>query len=211
MAPSDDDALPSETSPAQDLRRRRAEVSKQAIRDAVAEILLVEHPSTLSIPAVAAAAGVSVRTVYRYFPTKQDLIDDVAEIQQRRADAIMNGRDDLFDRPGEYLAAMWTDFERHVEAIRAQHLSPLGHEVRAHRMEKLRSEMHIRLAKAFPDTSEQDRKDLGDVIMTVMSSATFLDLHTRLGRSGPEAARLAWWAVVAMQRQFKNDGGFLNP
>lgn len=192
---------------AADLRRRRAEVSRQAIRDAVAELLLTEHPATLSIPAVAAGAGVSVRTVYRYFTTKQDLLDDVAEIQQRRADEMVGGRDDLFENPGQYLTALWTDFEQDVEAIRAQHLSPLGRDLRSNRLKKMRDEMQVRLDKAFPDASAQDRRDLGDLITTIMASGAFLELHTRLGRSGPDAARLAWWAARAMQKQFKADGG----
>lgn len=195
----------------EDLRRRRAEVSRQAIRDAVAALLLNEHPANLSIPAVAAHAGVSVRTIYRYFPTKQDLLDDVAEIQQRRADAMVDGREDMFDRPEQYLTAMWSDFETDVEAIRAQHLSPLGSDLRARRLEKLQSEMHVRLDKAFPDSTAKDRQDLADLLVTIMSSATFLELHDRLGHSGADAARMVWWAARAMQKQFAADGGFPKP
>ncbi len=190
-----------------DLRRRRAEVTRQAIREAVEGLLVDEHPAALSIPAVAARAGVSVRTVYRYFPTKQDLLDDVAEIQQRRADEIMDGRQDLFDRPGRYLATLWTDFERDVEAIRAQHLSPVGRDIRLRRLEALRSQMQVRLDKAFPQASTKDRADLGDLITLIMSSSAFLELHTRMGHTGPDAARLAWWAARAMQKQFKADSG----
>lgn len=190
-----------------DLRRRRAEVSKQAIRDAVTELLVKEHPASLSIPAVAKAAGVSVRTVYRYFPTKQDLLDDVAEVQQRRADRLVNGREDLYDNPGDYLVALWTDFERDVEAVRAQHLSPLGATIRANRLDTYRTDVRIRLEKAFPENSDQERSDLADLIITIMGSASFLELHDRLGRSGPEAARMAWWAARAMQKQFAADGG----
>lgn len=197
----------SDPEPTRDLRRRRAEVSKQAIRDAVADLLLREHPASLSIPAVAQAAGVSVRTVYRYFPTKQDLLDDVAEVQQRRADRIMDGRQDMYEKPGQYLAALWTDFERDVEAIRAQHLSPLGRELRDRRLEAVRTEMRIRLEKSFPDASDQDRADLGDLITMIMSSTAFLELHGRMGHSGSDAADLAWWAARALQKQFKADGG----
>lgn len=214
MAPPDDrekpttNGGPDDTNPAgTDLRRRRADVSRQAIRDAVTKLLVTEHPASLSIPAVAAEAGVSVRTVYRYFPTKQDLLDDVAEIQQRRADSMVNGRRDLFDNPGAYLEALWTDFETDLEAVRAQHMSPLGREIRASRRDQSRHEIHHRLATAFPETPEDQRIQLGDLIMTVMSSAAFLELHERLGHSGADAARMAWWAARAMQRQFAADGG----
>lgn len=196
-----------DATPAEDLRRRRSEVSRQAIRDAVTDLLRLEHPAALSIPAVAAAAGVSVRTVYRYFPTKQDLLDDVAEIHQRRADALMNGRDDLFDDPGRYLEALWSDFEKDLPAVKAQHQSELGGDMRQIRMLQTKQGLDVRLDKFFPDVTEEDRADLSDLIMMTMSSAAFLDLHTRLGRSGPDAARLAWWAVRAMQKQFAADGG----
>lgn len=193
--------------PGEDLRRKRSEVSRQAIRDAVTELLVTQHPSALSIPAVAEAAGVSVRTVYRYFPTKQDLLEDVAEIHQRRADEIVNNREDLYNNSGRYLEALWTDFEHDLPAVRAQHLSPLGADLRRTRMEQTKAGLDVRLDKAFPDVGEEDRADLSDVVMMIMSSSAFLDFHTRLGRSGPDAARLAWWAVRAIQKQFGADGG----
>lgn len=206
--PADQPGRDQSSEPAEDLRRRRAEVSRQAIRDAVAALLLEEHPANLSVPAVAARAGVSVRTVYRYFPTKQDLLDDVAEIQQRRADAMVDGRQDMFERPQQYLSAMWSDFETDVEAIRAQHLSPLGADLRARRLQKTQAEMQVRLDKAFPEASVKDRRDLGDLLVTIMSSTAFLELHDRMGHSGTDAARLVWWAARAMQKQFAADGGF---
>ncbi len=182
----------------QDLRRRRAEVSRQAIRDAVAALLLEDHPANLSIPAVAARAGVSIRTVYRYFPTKQDLLDDVAEVQQRRADAIVDGRQDMFERPDQYLSALWSDFEDDVEAVRAQHLSPLGADLRRRRLEKLQAGVEIRLAKAFPDADQDERRQLGDLIMLVTSSAAFLELHDRMGWDVDDAARMSLWMVEAL-------------
>ena len=42
---------------------------------AVAELVADAHPASISVPAVAARAGVGVATVYRYFPTKEALLD----------------------------------------------------------------------------------------------------------------------------------------
>lgn len=205
--PGDDAQTTSQALP-QDLRHRRAEVSRQAIRDAVLGLLREEHPANLNIPAVAARAGVSVRTIYRYFPTKQDLLDDVAEIQQRRADQVLEGRQDMFDRPDQYLSALWAGFATEVEAIRDQHLSPLGADLRARRLDATRSEVQVRLEKAFPEANADERRDLGDLILLVTSSSAFLELHDRMGHSPADASRLAWWAVEAMQRSFSAAGGF---
>src|SRR5262245_11774707 len=42
-----------------------------------------ERPATISIPAVAKRANVSVRTVYHYFPTKETLFDELLDQTQR--------------------------------------------------------------------------------------------------------------------------------
>lgn len=192
---------------AEDLRRRRTAVTRDAIRDALVALLRDEHPATISIPAVAEAAGVSVRTVYRHFPSKQALLDDVAMIQRRRAESMLEGRGGLFDNPEEYLPTLWADFERDLGAVLAQHQSPAGHEVRAHRAATHRATLRPMLVDRFPDVPESDIDDLTDLAMLLTSSSAFLDLHLRLGRSGVDAARIAWWAVQAIQRQFAESGG----
>lgn len=190
-----------------DLRRRRSEVSKEAIRDAALKLLADGHPSAMSIPAVAEAAGVSVRTVYRHFPTKQALIDDVAAIQVNRVDALMADRGSLLENPGEFLLLLWNDFERDRDAVLAQHTSSVGRNIRSHRMKQYRQAVTEILAAHFPDTSVPDRQDLTDLIFMMMSSAAFLDLNMRLGRSGTDAARLVWWAVRVLVQRFADDGG----
>lgn len=192
---------------ATELQRRRAEATKDTIRDAVRALLVEEHPAAISIPAVAARAGISVRTIYRYFETKQALLDDVAEIQLRRADAVVERRQDLYDRPDEYLKVLWRDFADDVPAVKAQHQSAAGEELRRSRLASSRSEIQRRIDAGFPDASDSDRRDLVDLLICVTSSSAFLELHARLDRTPEDAARIAIWAVGAMQKQFKHDGG----
>lgn len=190
------------------LNDRRAAVTRDAIRDAVQEILASEHPASISIPAVADRAGVSVRTVYRYFPTKAALLDDIAEAHMRRADQLTDGRQDLFDNPATYLRVLWQDFATDVEAVRAQHSSQAGAELRARRLQGSRDGIRVHLDKAFPDTTETDRELLTDLLVAIPSSAMFLELHSRMGHDPELAADLAMWALGAMQREFAARGGF---
>jgi len=189
------------------LRAERTEVTRSAIRDAVRALLDEEHPTTVSIPAVARRAGVSVRTVYRHYPNKQALLDDVAEIQRRRVDAMMDGRADLFDDPSVYLPALWEDFAADLDAVRAQHASPAGADIRRRRLTDSRGQVIKRIEEAYPDASGDDHEALADVIILLTSSSAFLELHDRLDRSPAQAARLAWWAARAVQKQFHRDGG----
>jgi AcrR family transcriptional regulator len=61
------------------LRERQAAVIREAILDALAERLDHDDPDDIAMPQVAAAAGVSLRTLYRYFPTREAMFDAVGD------------------------------------------------------------------------------------------------------------------------------------
>ncbi|MET0459499.1 MAG: TetR/AcrR family transcriptional regulator, partial [Ilumatobacteraceae bacterium] len=56
-------------------RKEHAEATRLGILGALVDLIVEEGPGTISVPQVAARAGVSVRTVYHYFPTKEALFD----------------------------------------------------------------------------------------------------------------------------------------
>ena len=60
------------------LRERQMKETKEAIFRAASEQLADHGIAEFHIPGLAEAAGVSVRTVYRYFPTKDSLLESFA-------------------------------------------------------------------------------------------------------------------------------------
>ncbi len=60
------------------LRDQQAELTRELIMRAFQELLRNDHPDAITYPQVAEAAGVSLRTVYRYFPTRADLLQIAA-------------------------------------------------------------------------------------------------------------------------------------
>src|SRR5260221_13034354 len=58
-------------------REAQARQTRELILDAV--IAALARQEELSVPALAKAAGVSIPTVYRYFPTRDALIDGTQE------------------------------------------------------------------------------------------------------------------------------------
>src|SRR5436190_16586943 len=61
------------------LRDQQADLTRELIMRAFGELLRTDHPDAITYPQVAEAAGVSLRTVYRYFPTRADLLQSAAE------------------------------------------------------------------------------------------------------------------------------------
>src|ERR1700738_4443705 len=60
------------------LREAHKALTRARILDALAELIREEHPLEVSMAAVAAQAGVSETTLYRYFPPKRDLFAGLA-------------------------------------------------------------------------------------------------------------------------------------
>src|SRR5262245_52726506 len=77
----------------QSLRERKKADTRAAIRSAAVDLFCTRGYEATTMEAVAAAADVSVRTVFRYFPAKEDLV--VAYVERDLSDL----RDLLAERP----------------------------------------------------------------------------------------------------------------
>jgi AcrR family transcriptional regulator len=61
------------------IRERQAAVIREAILDALATLLDHHDPDDVAMSQVAADAGISLRTLYRYFPTREAMFDAVGD------------------------------------------------------------------------------------------------------------------------------------
>src|SRR6266853_2217062 len=66
------------------LREERAVQTRERILDGLVQVLARNGIAELSIPLIARAAGVSISSVYRYFPTKKDLITALDEYAHQK-------------------------------------------------------------------------------------------------------------------------------
>ena len=106
------------------LRDEQRDLTRSRIVRAVLDLLETDSPATISVPAVAGRAGVSLRTVYRYFPTKADLIHSAAHVfDDPITQRLGQQPDDRGADLGEYLRRLWAEFGQNVPAVRAQHQS----------------------------------------------------------------------------------------
>ena len=187
-------------------RKEHAELTRQAIIKALIDLLIDERPATVSIPAVAKRANVSVRTVYHHFATKEALFDALAEFARVRS-----GGADLPDAtsPREF-ATRLPDVYRYLDAnaalFNAVRVSEIDSAVRT----KVDQRSVARTEKALQPLLEQLDEDafrrLCAVVGTIASHDGYRALTTRYGLSRDEAAAAAGWAITTLTDRAKRTG-----
>lgn len=194
MSPSQHKAAPNRGS----LLAENSARTRQRILDAVVRVVAERGDATFSMPEVAAASAVSLRTVYRYYATRQDLIDAVAAVgDQAAASNLPDAAFDL-DRLEPWLAQAWNNLLDQEAFIRAQHTSPNGAAIRRARIPSFREVTRTLLAREAPNMAEEARDDVVDTILLLVSSSSMFELIDVLEVPLERAARLVSEAVLAL-------------
>lgn len=116
------------SSPPPSLAARHADLTQRVILDAAVELLEEAPVSELSVRAVAKRAGMSERTVFRYFAARDDLLDAVANEVSRRLETppLPATLEELL----QYPAAIYGRFEATAALTKAALHSELYHRIR---------------------------------------------------------------------------------
>jgi AcrR family transcriptional regulator len=178
------------------LRAEQAKETRARILEATVP-LMARGAATLSIPAVAREAGVSVPTVYRHFATKQQLIEAIyPHVMQRAAISQQpppRSISDLRDVVRWYLAHL-DSLDDQARAVMA---SGAADEVR-------RATMPNRLAvfrgvadSVEPKLADADRDRLTRLLVVLTQSSALRMWRDHLGLSVEEVADDIDWVVKA--------------
>jgi len=167
------------------------------ILDAARDLLLSRHHSDFSVAEVAQAAGVTHRTVYRYFPSKEALITAVAERPTDDEEGLAPPT--TYAQAPDALRSFWRFFGQHLDDLRAERLLPAGLELRRARLPRGRHMVASLLADAgVPEGPTRDR--LTEVVVLLTSSGTLLELVDRQGHTVDGAADLVIDAIHRLVR-----------
>ncbi|WP_157507509.1 TetR/AcrR family transcriptional regulator [Ktedonobacter racemifer] len=155
---------------------------------------------TWSIPDVARESGVSVPTIYRYFRTKQELVEGLGAYVVRKA-----GFTDLLPphSPQELIAMVRQMYLRAAdmsEAMKMASLSELAQEIRKESIPLRLKMIETALAPVLPFFAEHERIYLVRMVLLLSSSALIRALDQYLGLTGAEAADTISWAFWALTR-----------
>ena len=179
-----------------ELRAEQAEQTRTRIMDATLRVM-ARGVATLSVPAVAREAGVSVPTVYRNFGTKQGLLDAVYLHVVHRAGPGELVPPRTLDELREGVRAVFERLDSADDLARAAMASPAAEEVRRNAM-PTRREIYRRLADAIaPKLAQTDRDRVARLLSVLIGSSSLRMWRDHLGSSIEEAADDIDWVIRA--------------
>jgi AcrR family transcriptional regulator len=175
------------------LREQHAEATRERILSAVAELLERGEAGELTVPGVAAASGVSLRTVYRYYPTREQLLEAAG-----RWIGIELLRHDLphsLDEVAELFRIGCRDFDERPGLVRAMALSDLGKSARASRRRERLEAISRALRDEVGDLPEQELRRAEAVLAYLHNMLAYTSLRDESDLSGEEVGEALAWSI----------------
>ena len=179
-----------------ELRAQQADETRTRILDAAVAVM-ARGVASVSIPAVAAEAGVSVPTVYRHFGTKRELFAAVFPhiVQRAGLEELVPPRS--IDELGDGLRTLFQRLDSAGDLARAAAASPAAEEVR-HADMPARLAMNRRLADSIvPKLAPGDRDRIARLLTLLISGSALRMYRVYLGSTVEEAASDIDWVIRA--------------
>jgi AcrR family transcriptional regulator len=184
------------------LREERATQTREKILDGLVNVMAKNGIAEVSIPLVAREAGVSIPSVYRYFPTKRDLISALDDYAHRKGSFTLAEFPPM-DTPDDLANTIPLTFKRR-EAIEstlsAAMNSRLGYAIRRPEFEERAKHFAKALLPAAKGLSRKETQWLTDVVFVLSSFACVRAFRDYLGLNTDEAGKRVAWAVRTLAR-----------
>jgi AcrR family transcriptional regulator len=180
------------------LREDHRELTRRTVLSAVLELVAEGALDQLSVPAVSRRSGVSLATIYRYFPTKDDLLAAAAEEPSRQALSADHPRRADDDDLAAFQRAMWHGFSANLPLLRHQITSEAGREMRVARLERGRRQLADYVVRDGIDPASAEGERLISLLLLVGGSLALVELHDRQGLDIDDAIDVSLWAARAL-------------
>ena len=185
------------------LRADQQEQVRERILSKVVEVLADPTMTEVPVPEVARRAGVSVRTVYRYFPTKEALYDAFNDFALKRL-----GIPKLPERMDELphlVDEIFRGFEANGDEYRAWRFSKIAGEVKARRKQRQRKAFAKTIAPLTSHLDETTGRGIAAIVHSLVSSETWLTMVDTWGMTTVDAAGAVKWAIETLKTRLERE------
>lgn len=192
------------THSATSIRQQYKDMTRERILDAAIDLMAEAGMAPLTVADVASRAGVTTRTIYRHFETREGLIEAVwPRMQARvRSRGFPRTADEIIATPG-YL---FPQFDEHANLVRASAFSDAGLEVRLRANDERTAAALACAADALPGLPADAARRRAAVIQLLDSAYCWAVLRDFWGFDGVEAGRAASEAIAILLGRAAPDG-----
>jgi len=179
--------------PAVSLWEQHAAATRERILAAVADLLEEGELQDLTMPAVAEASGVSLRTIYRYYPTREELLEAAGrwigdELLQHPYPRNLDDVADLFQ-------VGCREFDERPGLVRSMALSRLGQRVRSYRHRERLEAIGQALREELEGINEQELRRAEAVLAYLHNMLAYTTLREENELTGEEIGEAIGWAI----------------
>jgi AcrR family transcriptional regulator len=176
------------------LREQHAELTRELILRALAELLQNERPAEFSMADVARRAGVSLRTLYRHFPTREELLAAATDWVDERIFGDVPLDATVEDVPKLFLHAC-EQWEEHPRLARAMALSEAGQTAHSDRRVERLARIHRALEDVTSELPDEERRKAVAVLGYLENVLAWVMMRDATGLESREVEEAVEWAM----------------
>jgi AcrR family transcriptional regulator len=185
------------------LRDRQVAQTRTFILDAVTALLGDRRADEVTTRDIAAAAGVSERTVYRHFSDRDALLEGLSQ-RLSRLDGVkpsfeMGGLDDIAPTCRRLMGVL----DEHYVTARAEAVFNADPRRFAADTQANTRDLRDQLAKGLPELGERERLRIAAVIRCLASTQAWLRMREEFGVPGIESGPVVAWVIDLIIRELR--------
>jgi AcrR family transcriptional regulator len=170
--------------------------TRRRIRDALVKVVLEDGVHAFSMENVAKKAGVALRTVYRHYETREQMLEELSTSFES-----IVAKDGEIDVPATVddfvavIAPVYRAFAKQREALSASILASFALRYATKgKKERLKLSSEI-IAKSFPNLDASEREEAAAILISLSSGLTWFHLTSERGLSTERASSAVTWSL----------------
>jgi AcrR family transcriptional regulator len=180
------------------LRAEQTEQTRRRILQAMIEVLADPTTEEVTIPVVARHARVSLRTVYRHFPTREALFDASAEWIEDNLRLYLHSYPETAQHLPGFALELYRSYEESEPLVRAMLTSRAGRAPRERSRRRRQSAFKRAMGELTQQLDEKARRRALAVVYLLVSAPAWQAMRDQWGLDGVEAGKAAAWATQVL-------------
>jgi AcrR family transcriptional regulator len=177
------------------LRAEQMEQTRLRILEAVTQLVGDDRAEELTIPRVAKRARVSIRTVYRHFPTREALFDAWGDWIEQSLELPLHSYPETLDEIRELAPRLYRVYDETAPLVRAMLSGRAARDVRQRTRRRRQKAFERALNEATAGLDAQERRRVTAVLYLLNSAPAWQAMREQWDLDGAEAGEAAAWAV----------------